>query len=134
MHEATSKAPIKDIHLSNGLAHYGSTLNSRTFHFPEFTVGRATKMASFTTDHIHSNISNKEAIGHATRYKVVPESQWVYCSLSQEVPLVAPSPGIRPYDEELPHATVSKANVSAPSQLIAWFSAVGWPKGIYPTV
>jgi hypothetical protein len=62
-------------------------------------------MASFTTEHIHSSIST-ESVGHATGYRVVPEAQYVCCSLSHGVPLVAPSPGVRPYNDELPHASV----------------------------
>jgi hypothetical protein len=62
-------------------------------------------MASFTTDHIHSSIST-ESVGHATTYRVVPEAQYACGSLSHGVPLVAPSPGVRPYYDELPHASV----------------------------
>lgn len=62
-------------------------------------------MANFTTDHIHSSIDTK-SVGHAPTYSVVPEAQYICCSLSHGVPLIAPSPGIRPYDDELPHAKV----------------------------
>jgi len=64
-------------------------------------------MASFTTEHIHSNICTK-SIGHATRYHVVPESQYVCGSLCHGVPLIAPSPGLRPYNDELPHASIGQ--------------------------
>lgn len=40
--------------------------------------------------------------------QVVPEAQYVCCSLSHGVPLVAPSPGVRPYHDELPHASVGQ--------------------------
>ncbi|KIM86798.1 hypothetical protein PILCRDRAFT_816051 [Piloderma croceum F 1598] len=64
-------------------------------------------MASFTTEHIHSSIST-ESVGHAAAYRVVPEAQYICCSLSHGVPLVAPSPGVRPYNDELPHASIGQ--------------------------
>jgi len=71
-------------------------------------------MVGFTTDHIHSNICAK-SIGYATTYQVVPEAQYACCSLSHGVPLIAPSPGVRPYDDELPHASVSRRLASRTS-------------------